>query len=61
LSSYEGNWIEDLSQTVTEETQVVIVGNKGDLKDKRVVTYEEASDVARQYGFRYLECSAKSG
>jgi GTPase SAR1 family protein len=32
-----------------------------DLKNKRSVSFEEASDAAKQYGFKYYECSAKSG
>jgi len=31
----EGNWIEDLSQAAPETTQVMLVGNKMDLTDKR--------------------------
>ena len=45
LSAYcvlhPGNWIEDLSETVTESTQIMIVGNKMDLEDKREVSFQE--------------------
>lgn len=37
------------------------MGNKQDLKDKRAVSFEEASEFARQHRFKYYECSAKSG
>lgn len=40
---------------------MIIVGNKRDLKDKRAVSFEEASEFARQHRFKYYECSAKSG
>lgn len=29
--NYEGNWMEDLTETVSEGTQIMIVGNKMDL------------------------------
>jgi GTPase SAR1 family protein len=40
---------------------VIIVGNKKDLEGKRVVGEEEASEFAGRFGFKYKECSAKSG
>lgn len=39
----------------------MIIGNKMDLEHKREVSYEEAAELARQSGFPYMECSAKSG
>lgn len=56
-----GNWIEDLAQAAPETTQIMLVGNKMDLENKRQVTKEEAEDFAKQYGIPYMECSAKSG
>ena len=32
---YLGNWMEDLTETVGESTQIMIVGNKMDLDEKR--------------------------
>lgn len=40
---------------------MVIVGNKADLQAKRAVSFEEAEELARHFGFKYYECSAKSG
>lgn len=41
--------------------QVMIVGNKSDLAGSREVSYEEAAQLASNYGISYMECSAKSG
>lgn len=36
------------------------MGNKSDLEDKRKVTYQEASERAKQWGVPYVETSAKT-
>lgn len=38
----------------------VLVGNKIDLEDKRVVTREEGEELAKHYNIPYLETSAKN-
>ena len=56
-----GNWIEDLSQAAPENTQVMLVGNKMDLQNKREIPKAEAEEFAHHYAIPYMECSAKSG
>ncbi len=36
-----------------------LVGNKCDLESKRVVTYEQGKELAKQYNIQFLETSAK--
>ncbi|CAD5117239.1 DgyrCDS6035 [Dimorphilus gyrociliatus] len=43
-----------------ENIPFVLVGNKEDLNDKRVVTIEAAEERARQWGVNYVETSAKT-
>jgi GTPase SAR1 family protein len=62
--SYEavGPWADELAEKTTGEIQTIIVGNKADLAEQRVVSQEEANELAFQKGAaHYLECSAKSG
>ena len=42
-----------------EEFPMLLVGNKVDLEQQRVVAHDEASELARQLKIPYLECSAK--
>ncbi|XP_055342758.1 ras-like protein 2 [Paramacrobiotus metropolitanus] len=42
-----------------DEFPMLLVGNKADLEHQRVVSSEEAADVARQLRVPYVECSAK--
>lgn len=44
-----------------EPISAIIVGNKCDLEDKRVVKFDEASEYATKKNYLYSEASAKSG
>lgn len=54
-------WIEELKKKKDIENIVlVLIGNKCDLKDKRVVSVERAQMYADKYGIKYFETSAKT-
>ena len=38
---------------------MILIGNKCDLEDKRVVSFEEGKERALNYGIRFMEISAK--
>ena len=37
----------------------ILVGNKSDLQENRVITYEMGHDLATKFGITYIETSAK--
>lgn len=39
----------------------MIAGNKLDLEDERKVSYEEGENLAKDYGGKFIETSAKTG
>ncbi|KAF5347423.1 hypothetical protein D9758_011262 [Tetrapyrgos nigripes] len=45
--------------TNTEDVPIVIVGNKCDLEGERQVGMDEGQELARQFGCKFLETSAK--
>ena len=47
--------------TNIEKTNIVIVGNKIDLKENRVITKEEAEKYCNEKNYDYFEVSAKEG
>jgi len=56
------DWMEDIKRHSEEATPVILlVGNKTDLTSSRVVTTEEAKELADSMKLQYLETSAKSG
>ncbi|KAJ1347618.1 DNA-binding transcription factor rap1 [Parelaphostrongylus tenuis] len=44
----------------SDEVPMILVGNKCDLEDERVVGKDQGQNLARQFGSTYLETSAKS-
>ena len=54
-------WIKELKLNNSPDSKVVLVGNKLDLEENRVVTKKEAEDFATEQGFLFHEVSAKTG
>ena len=56
-------WIEDLKENADniDNLFIYLIGNKNDMENKREVSYQEASDFAKEKNLPYIEVSAKSG
>lgn len=55
------SWIREAARFVTGNPEIVIVGNKVDQKQKRVVPIAEAKKFAQQHRYQYFETSAANG
>jgi len=55
------HWVNETKDLKREDAIFVLVGNKIDLEDKRVVQKKEAEDFATEKGFLFYEVSAKTG
>lgn len=55
------DWYTETLDYAGRSTIVIIIGNKVDLVDQRVVETEEAVELARNLGCTYFETSAKTG
>ena len=51
-------WIASMKEHCNDDTKRIIVGNKADLVDERVVTREMAERVAKANNTKYFEVSA---
>ena len=51
-------WLEELHTKAASDMQIILVGNKSDLKDQREVTTEEGEEFARQNQIMFIETSA---
>lgn len=47
-------------QHASEDVEKMILGNKCDMTDKRIVSKERGETIAREHGIRFLETSAKA-
>ena len=55
-----GNWVRNIDTHAAPNVAKLLVGNKCDLVDKRVVEEARGRALAEEYGMDFLECSAKS-
>ena len=51
-------WVNDLRNNTDERLVIVLIGNKSDLEDKRVVKKEEGEEKAKEKDIAFLETSA---
>merc|ERR1719447_1123114 len=52
------NWIEKLKNFITGDVQIILVGNKIDKKDKRLISWEDLTGFAEELNVRFFEVSA---
>lgn len=51
--------MQQIRENADERVRLVLVGNKCDREDARVVSTKEGEDLAKQYGVSFFETSAK--
>jgi len=54
------NWIRNIEQHATESVNKMLIGNKCDMTDKKVIDTEKGKALADEYGIKFLETSAKN-
>ena len=54
-------WMRDIKTRAPPDCDIVLCGNKCDLDNDRVVTYEEGKQLADEYGVQFFESSALTG
>ncbi|XP_022089857.1 ras-related protein Rab-8B-like [Acanthaster planci] len=51
-------WLEDIKKYAPEDVDIIILGNKCDVVEQRVVSREEGEEFARNRGLKFFETSA---
>lgn len=54
-------WIDNVRVERGDNAVICLVGNKTDLQNQRVISYEEGETRAKSFGAIFLETSAKEG
>ncbi|KAJ3249279.1 GTP-binding protein [Chytriomyces hyalinus] len=54
------NWIHNIEQNASEGVNKILVGNKCDMLEKKVINKDQGQTLADEYGIKFLETSAKS-
>lgn len=53
-------WLRNIDEHANEDVEKMIVGNKCDMEDRRIITKEKGEAIAREHGIRFMETSASS-
>jgi Ras-related protein Rab-8A len=53
-------WIADVHAHAESSVNIVLIGNKCDLTEKKVVETEKGKELAKEYGIQFFETSAKA-
>ena len=53
-------WLRNIQEHANEDVEKMILGNKCDMEDKRVIPKERGEAIAKENGIRFLETSAKT-
>ena len=54
-------WVKSIKEECGGHMQMIIIGNKNDLEDKRVVKRDVAEAYAKEQKIQYMEASSKTG
>lgn len=54
-------WMRDIKTRAPPDCDIVLCGNKCDLDNDRVVTFDEGKQLADEYGVQFFETSALTG
>ena len=52
-------WLRNIDEHANEDVERMILGNKCDMEDKRVVSKERGDGIAKEHNIKFLETSAK--
>jgi len=53
-------WLRNIEEHASEDVEKMLLGNKCDMDDKRVIPKERGEMIAREHGIKFYETSAKS-
>ena len=55
------NWLQDIREESPKTVLICLIGNKIDLEDKRIISFDEGKTFANENGIIFMETSAKTG
>ena len=53
------NWLIEIEKNGNKNVLKVLIGNKSDLEDKRVISFNQGKEFSDMYGLKFIETSAK--
>ena len=53
-------WIRNIQENASDDVEKVLLGNKCDIENHRVISKERGENLAKDYGMKFYETSAKN-
>ncbi|XP_071837934.1 ras-related protein Rab-10-like [Apostichopus japonicus] len=53
-------WLRNIQEHANEDVEKMLLGNKCDMEDKRMISKERGETIAKENGIKFMETSAKS-
>eukprot|EP01130_Rhizamoeba_saxonica_P012368 TRINITY_DN51_c1_g1_i1.p1 TRINITY_DN51_c1_g1~~TRINITY_DN51_c1_g1_i1.p1 ORF type:complete len:200 (-),score=44.70 TRINITY_DN51_c1_g1_i1:45-644(-) len=60
FESVKNYWLQSIDRYSGQDVEKIVVGNKVDLEEERVVAFDEVKEFCNLLGLSYVECSAKN-
>lgn len=54
------NWIRNIEEHASQDVEKMVLGNKCDMNDRRMVSKERGEKLAIEHGIKFMETSAKA-
>jgi len=55
------NWVRQIEVHANSNVEKILIGNKADLTDRKVITTEAGMSLAKEFGMQFFETSARTG
>lgn len=55
------NWVRQIEVHASQGVEKVLIGNKADLTDRKVIETEQGLALAKEFGMNFFETSARTG
>ena len=55
------NWVRQIELHANSNVEKILIGNKCDLEQKKVITTEMGQQLASEFGMQFFETSARTG
>ncbi|XP_039257335.1 ras-related protein Rab-10-like [Styela clava] len=53
-------WLRNIEEHASEDVERMLLGNKCDMEEKRMISKERGEQIAREHGIKFYETSAKN-
>ena len=55
------NWVRQIELHANSNVEKILIGNKCDLESKKVIDTQTGENLAKEFGMKFFETSAKNG